>query len=329
MVFSASLLLFSMSTLQREFRFVPYGTSFTPANDEEAQRPTVSCDGRIPGGVTLELTHWTGNETPDNLYADTSTDMAIRFAQQRDRYPELENALILNNHFDTDGVLSVWACLEPSQASQTYNNLLKEGAEAGDFGEWSSDLGVKLDCAVSSFLEETGDEKQAYINVLKELPSLLRDLQQTGGVAYERLWKDDFEEAIKDWKALQEGSASLQRGPSKMVILKSQRSLSPYALHRGLRESGLWSGTTRILHVVSDGASFFRYRYEMPGHGWVKKLVDRHVVPSVDGSQLAKQLPDGWAASGGLVGICHSTRALATPPEEVASMLHRLDSGCL
>ena len=33
----------------------------------------------------------------------------------------------------------------------TYNEaLLVQGAESGDFGEWTSDLGVKLDLAVSS-----------------------------------------------------------------------------------------------------------------------------------------------------------------------------------
>ena len=306
--------------MHREFRFVPYGSSFS-----EGDRPTVSCDGRIPGGVTLELTHWTDNETPDTLYADTSTEMAIQFAKQQDAYQHLDNALILNNHYDTDGVLSVWACLHPFPALQ-YQELLKEGAEAGDFGEWSSDRGVKLDCAITSFVEDN-DEEVAYNKVLEELPSVLEDLE-TDGTAYKHLWNDGFQAAVYDWEAFQEGSASLERGPGKLVLLKEPRRLSPYALHRGLREAGLTTGTTRILRCLESEPSLFQYRYEMPGYGWVKKLVDRPVIPSVDALELIKQLPKGWAPSGGLVGICHSTAASTMPPEAVANLLHRSDPGC-
>lgn len=313
------LLLMAMSptTTHREFRFVPYGCTFSCQDD----RPTISCDGRIPGGVTLELTHWTDNKTPDNLYADTSTEMALRFARQQQT---LEDALILNNHYDTDGVLSVWACLEPSLALE-YQGLLKEGAEAGDFGEWSSDNGVKLDCAIESF--HKADEEQAYYVILQELPSLLNDMEQTGGESYRNLWNDGFQQALQDWDALKDGS--LKRGPGKMVLLiEPGRHLSPYAVHRGLVHAGLWKGTTRILRCLESADGSFHYRYEMPGHGWVRKLVDRSVIPSADKSQIVKKLPQGWTSSDGLVGICHTTVATKTLPEEVAFLLHQIDGGC-
>jgi hypothetical protein len=100
----------------------------------------------------LDVTHWTGNETPDNLYADTSTGMALNLAKQMDDYPEFATATVLNNHFDTDGVLSVWwACLEPEKALG-FETLLIQGAEAGDFGEWSSEEGANPDCAVTALL---------------------------------------------------------------------------------------------------------------------------------------------------------------------------------
>jgi hypothetical protein len=311
----------STTTRRREFRFVPYGSAFP---HQEDNRPTISCDGRIPGGVTLELTHWTGNETPDSLYADTSTEMALRFASQQDT---LKDALILNNHYDTDGVLSVWACLEPSRALG-HATLLKEGAEAGDFGEWSSDNGIKLDCAIESFLHNN-DEEQAYHDVLQELPNLLNDMEQTGGQSYRDLWKDGFQQATQDWDSLKDGKA-LKRGPGKMVIVKEPgRHLSPYAVHRGLAHAGLWKYTTRILRYLGCADGSFQYHYEMPGHGWVKKLVDRPVIPSADKSHLVSKLSQGWAAcSGSLVGICHTTVATEMSPEEIASLLHQLDGGC-
>lgn len=125
-------------SLTRSFRFVPHGER-APATDG----PTISCDGRVPG-CTLELTHWTDNATPDHLYADTSTECALRLARAcaRGEHAALAHATVLNNHFDTDGVLSVWACLEP-EAALAHAELLAEGAAAGDFGEWSSPRGAR------------------------------------------------------------------------------------------------------------------------------------------------------------------------------------------
>jgi hypothetical protein len=60
--------------VQRAFQFIPYG-EFAPT-----QSTTITCDGRVPG-ATLEVTHWTGNDTPDILYADTSTEMAIKLLE--------------------------------------------------------------------------------------------------------------------------------------------------------------------------------------------------------------------------------------------------------
>ena len=151
----------------RTFEFVEYGQSF----QSEDGRPTISCGGRVPGGVSLELTHWNGNEAPDEYYADTSTEMALRLPDD-----VLPNAIVLNNHFDTDGVLSVFACLQPAVA-HAHAKLMKEGVEAGDFGEWSSDEGIKLDATLCAMCGS--DEAASYENVLHELPKLLEDFFAT------------------------------------------------------------------------------------------------------------------------------------------------------
>lgn len=307
------------TTNTREFRFVHYGSTF-----ESPNRETISCDGRVEG-TSLELTHWTNNKTPDALYADTSTEMALKFALLDDS--KFEDALILNNHYDSDGVLSVWACLEPERALK-YSSLLKEGAEAGDFGEWSSDNGVKLDCAIESYL--VNDEEAAYESVLKELPNILQDLIDSGGESYKELCKDGFQAALEDWEAIQAGEASLKKGPGKMVLVEESdgHHLSPYALHRGLIDSRLSEGVTRVLRCLSfNDDKTYRYRYEMPGYGWVKKLVDRPVIPAVDGSKLVQKLGDDWTPSGSLTGICHTTRTIEMQPKDVASLLHTLDGG--
>ena len=58
------------------------------------------------------------------------------------------SAVAVNNHFDTDGVLSVWTLLDPERAL-AQRDLLVAAAEAGDFDEWPAlDRGLWLDAAI-------------------------------------------------------------------------------------------------------------------------------------------------------------------------------------
>ena len=337
--------------MKREFQFVPYGKQFCPPSAAEEtdsegsrQRPTVSCDGRIPGGVTLELSHWTGNETPDDLYADTSTEMALSFdrrcRQDPCAYQHLSDAYILNNHYDTDGVLSVFACLNP-EIALSYADLLVQGAEAGDFGEWSSDEGVKLDCTLEAICEQLADEEQAYHVALKDLPNILHDLNTNSGKSYQYLWKSKWDEVISGWSSLKTGQGAILCGPHYEMAIIMEPSivlpLSPYALDRGLKDFGLWSSKTlptRILRVSTKetkSSTLYRYQYEKIGHGWVQKLVKRAAVPSVGAEKLVEQLnTDGrqWSCGGssGLVSICCTHDFIATTPEEVSQRLLQHDA---
>ena len=348
-----------MKRHQRKFRFVPYGdvapviTDNDGGGEDDKLIPTIACDGRVKG-ATLELTHWTDNETPDSLYADTSTEMALNFVTTNDKSyaQQYDNAVVLNNHYDTDGVLSSWSCIQqldeegitPSWVSK-YKTLLIEGAEAGDFGEWSSDLGVKLDLCIEGIASEASSEEDAYETVLETgfLPTLLDDLLTTGGEAYKNLWESGFEHAMQGYKDIQEGRCVLRQGPGKIVILEESnaRNLSSYALHRGFRENNLWKGTTRILRVTKSSSNESRkygYQYEKIGHGWVKKLVDRHIVPDVDGDLLSDEMnlrcendSAKWVSGGssGLVAIC-KTRSGTTStmtPDEISNLFLSLDDG--
>ncbi len=199
-------------------------------------RVTISCDGRVAGS-TLEITHWTGNTTPNSLYADTTTEIALNLAKQKDEYREFENAVVVNNHYDTDGVCSVWACLEPDLAIQ-YEKVLIEAAEAGDFGEWSSAEGLKLDLIISAF--ELSDEAAAYETMLGEMPRLLKDMLETDGKAYEKFWRGRYQDAVNDWEDICQGRVQIRR---------YSRGSNPHFTHRPIR---LTSSFTRVGSVVRN-----------------------------------------------------------------------------
>ena len=106
---------------KRNFELIPYGKEYSGESNK-----TITCDGLVPGAA-LQLTHWTGNSTPDKFYADTSTEIALNFVSSPEAH-DWEDAVVLNNHFDTDGVLSAWALLEPEEALRR-KKLLVDAAE--------------------------------------------------------------------------------------------------------------------------------------------------------------------------------------------------------
>src|ERR1044071_7326518 len=108
--------------------------------------PKLSVDGTVENSI--HFSHWEGNRTPAEVKADTSTEIALNLVASPNR-AALTNGieLVTNNHFDTDGTLSVWTVLNGERALP-YRDLLIAAAEAGDFSEPSSDDGVRVSIAI-------------------------------------------------------------------------------------------------------------------------------------------------------------------------------------
>src|ERR1700677_4879609 len=115
-----------MTAPTRRFQFVE--------DAYEGDAPGISCDGLVPGAA-LDLTHWQGNRTPRHFKADTSTEIALNFIGSPEAAEQWADAVVVNNHFDTDGLLSIWVLLDPARATAC-RDLLVAAAEAGDFDEW-------------------------------------------------------------------------------------------------------------------------------------------------------------------------------------------------
>lgn len=100
-------------------------------------RRVAFCDGGIDDshreGIDIELSHWIPNRTPAAYKAATSTEICLRFAAGG----EIGSIdLAVNNHVDTDGMLSVFALVEPALALE-HRHRLVQAAAMGDFGAWA------------------------------------------------------------------------------------------------------------------------------------------------------------------------------------------------
>jgi len=114
-------------------------------------------DGRRNNHTRLTLSHWPGNETPPELKADLSAEIVLNYLESPQHQVDVQT--VSNNHFDADGLMGLWALLNPKQALDR-RQLLIDVASAGDFG-------VCLDreaARVSFVLDSWADAERSPLN---------------------------------------------------------------------------------------------------------------------------------------------------------------------
>jgi hypothetical protein len=253
-----------------------------------ANVPKLSVDGTVDNSI--HFSHWQGNTTPAEVKADTSTEIALNLVASPNR-AALTNGieLVTNNHFDTDGVLSVWTVLNGERAL-AYRDLLVSAAEAGDFSEYSSDDGVRVSIAIQGSDqaspnnddgsplarllagEEIDDDARAYDLVLPEVERLLTNIND-----YESLWREG-------WERVTAAIESFERGESKVTEYSeiSLITLAP-ALFDGTgfsptRHAAPYTAISKYargeLFVVAipTGSGWF-YRLDYPYYSWAETVV--------------------------------------------------------
>ena len=108
--------------------------------------PKLSVDGTVPNSI--HFSHWKGNETPAEVKADTSTEIVLNLVASPKRNELTQGIeLVTNNHFDTDGVLSVWTILACERSLELRDKLIP-AAEAGDFCEFPKEAAVRASIVI-------------------------------------------------------------------------------------------------------------------------------------------------------------------------------------
>lgn len=265
--------------------------------------PKLSVDGTVPNSI--HFSHWEGNETPAELKADTSTEIALNLVASPQ--PEVYTQgidLVTNNHFDCDGVLSCWTVLNGERALP-YRDLLIAAAEAGDFSEHSSDDGVKVSIAIQGAEQSspnnddgsplaqmlagrefatriTDNDALAYELVFPEVERLLTNVKD-----YEPLWREG-------WKDVAEAIESFERGRSQVHEYSESRlsliTLAPEIFRGGrfspTRHSAPFTAISKfargelLLIAIPESGGWF-YRVDYPYYSWAETVV-RPQIPHRD-----------------------------------------------
>ena len=268
--------------------------------------PKLSVDGTVSNSI--HFSHWEGNETPEEVRADTSTEIALNLVNSPNKQKLTRGIdLVTNNHFDTDGVLSVWTVLNGVRALELREKLIP-AAEAGDFSEFTTESAVRASIAIQGSdqptpgeesrsplacqlaRENVSDDARAYELVLPEVERLLTKTEE-----YESLWRSA-------WERIAIAMESFERGTSKVTefadaglslvelapdVFSSSgfnptRHAAPYTAISRYAKGKLFLITTPVKHG-------WAYRIDYPYYSWAETVV-RPIISRCDFSQLLTEL---------------------------------------
>lgn len=273
-------------------------------SDAIAAEPKLSVDGTVDNAI--HFSHWQGNHTPASVKADTSTEIALNVVAAANRNELTQGIdLVTNNHFDADGVLSVWTMLNGERALQLRGKLIA-AAEAGDFAEFSSVDAVRSSIVIQgsdSPIDKSGsplarhlageeitDEARAYELVL---PHVERVITETN--AFEELWRDSWMRIEAALDSFAKGESRVEedtRSRLSVVTLAPElfgaNGFDPYqhappftAISRHARGELFLVATP-----LNDG---WAYRIDYPYYSWAETVV-RPAIPGRDFSRLVSRL---------------------------------------
>src|SRR5690606_31771538 len=122
---------------------------FAGADGFDPGQRYLSVDGMTPCGPNLS--HWPGNRTPRRYKADLSTGICLSFARAdaaEQRAFLAGVSAVVNDHYDTDGFLSLLAVTRPELALAHEETCLSAAA-TGDYGAYQSQRGFAIDRVVT------------------------------------------------------------------------------------------------------------------------------------------------------------------------------------
>jgi hypothetical protein len=266
--------------------------------------PKLSVDGTVDNSI--HFSHWNGNKTPAELKADTSTEIALNLvaSEKRDQLTRGID-LVTNNHFDTDGVLSVWTVLTGERALNLRDKLIP-AAESGDFSAYTNEGAIRASIVIQGsdqpsledkpgspiachLANRTVGEDEAYDYVLPEVENILTKIDD-----YEPLWRTA-------WDRIAVAVDSFERGQSTAVNDESGLSLvslgpevfAPDGFNPA-RHSAPFTAISRyargqLFLITTPLRNGWSYRVDYPYYSWAETVV-RPRIPRRDFSEVLARL---------------------------------------
>ena len=254
------------------------------------QVPKLSVDGTVSNSI--HFSHWNGNETAPEVKADTSTEIALNLVASPNRSTLTQNIdLVTNNHFDTDGMLSVWTVMTGEGASD-YRDVLIAAAEAGDFSEYSSADGVRISLAIQGSDgaipeddigsplarllagEEVSDDARCYELIMPEVENLITNIND-----YEPLWRAGWKNIVEALESFDRGASTVTEfAEAKMSLITLAPEIFGGSGFNPTRHSAPYTAISKfangelfVIVIPTTGGWFYRIDY--PYYSWAETVV--------------------------------------------------------
>lgn len=289
--------------------------------------PNIVVDGSPNQSTVLTLTHWPGIAQPAGLGADLSAGMAFNYLRRADF---VEAEAVTNNHFDQDGLVAMFALIDPDRALQ-HHELLIDVAAAGDFATYRHRNAARASMAIAAFgdpersplaAELTGpyDEQCVvlYEHLLERVLTIALDPEP-----FADLWAAEDQELSASEAALASGAITIEERPDADLAIvdidehEPRRSGHRFVAneHIGAHPMAINNATDRFRILQVHGRRYtFTDRYE----SWVQYL-SRRPLPRVDLRPLAEELSADDAA----------TTWTASSPSSLIAELRTIDESSL
>jgi hypothetical protein len=295
----------------KPLRFVPY--------HELDGEPNVIVDGSATGGTVLTLSHWPKSPVPAGLERDLSAEMALAYLARGDLHGDA--LAVSNNHFDQDGLVSVFALSQPSEAAAR-QEFLVDVAAAGDFATFRNRDAARVSMIIAAFadperspLGALGDGSYEsrvgalYPEMLRLLPEFCDDPSR-----WRELWTDEDATLAASEALIDNGTVTIDENDAlDLAVIHVPESAPSAGGHRfgggrwelGLHPMAVCNATERFVVLTVRGPRYeVLYRYET----WVQYWT-RRPRPRVDLGPLAERLNAG--ERGGAVWAFEGVDALA------------------
>jgi Family of unknown function (DUF6687) len=266
-----------------ELSFLPFSPDLDPAR-------VVMIDGYAPG--FRMISHWPGNSTPAPLRHDLTTGSAFLYAEMSDAERKTligEFSIVTNNHYDTDGALSLFTMLN---VALRHRDLMLRTARSGDFAIWSGADALALELSVMADLESfmpfttppfdaerLGNLSRAYQRLFARLEGFLAD-----PFALRAQWDKRHRQVLTDVERVErgEGIKVTSYPDDDLAVVETDRPITSFGMR--LAAGSLF----RVLLVHPDKAGN-RYRFCFRNESWWD-VVSVHPQPRKHLAGLAARL---------------------------------------
>jgi hypothetical protein len=253
-----------------------------------ADVPKLSVDGTV--GNSIHFSHWAGNETPAEVKADTSTEIALNLVAAPNR-SELTRGidLVTNNHFDTDGLLSVWTVMTGEHALELRDKLIP-AAEAGDFNEFRNENAVRASIAIQGADQASPnnntvsplarqisgkdfvDDAECYELLLPEVERVLTRTDE-----YEALWRDGWDAIAKAMESFAKGSSSVEERAELSVVTIAPQIFSSVGFNPTCHAAPYMAisryARGEVFLIATPVERGWFYRIDYPYYSWAETIV--------------------------------------------------------